>query len=72
MLPKGFCPPAADLVCLGFCLDLRLQLQRDLAQLPLFQISAIFLRVQRPLLGFQQILEGEYRHRIGQAMLFAQ
>lgn len=49
----SFCP------CLG--LALRFQFQDDLAQLPFIKVSPALLRVQRPLLGFEQIVKGEHR-----------
>ena len=39
-------------------------------QFPLVQIAATLLRVQCPLLGFQQIGERERQHFVGQAVFF--
>lgn len=53
------------------CFHIRLQLQRNLPQLPIVQISPALLGVQRPLLGLQGILEFEHQHGIGQSVALA-
>ena len=59
---------------IGLCpgLNVRLQLQSDLAQLPLVQVAAALLGIQRPLLGLQQIVKGEHRHVVGDAVFLTQ
>ena len=66
------CLPSGRHIGLGLGFDLRLEFQGDLAQLPLVQVAAALLGIQRPLLGLQQIVKGEYKHLIGQAVLVAQ
>ena len=53
------------------CFHIRLQLQRNLSQLPVVQISAALLGVQRPLFCLQGILELKHQHGVGNLVILA-
>ena len=66
------CLPSGRHIGLGLGFNLRLEFQGDLAQLPLFKVAASLLGIQRPLLGLQQIVKGEHRHVVGDAVFLTQ
>ena len=66
------CLPSGRHIGLGLGFNLRLEFQGDLAQLPLVQVAAALLGIQRPLLGLQQIVKGEHRHVVGDAVFLTQ